>query len=116
MCSSDLTKLHVFSFSARRGTVAAQLEPKVPEPLIAERSEILRRLSDQQYFNFMESQVGKTRKVILERPSKTQADVWLGHTDNYLPTYTLISKAEPKMEIRCEIKKVEEDRVWTILN
>ncbi len=114
--NSYWTKLHVFSFSARRGTVAAQLEPKVPEPLIAERSEVLRKLSDQQYFNFMESQVGKTRKVILERPSKTQADVWLGHTDNYLPTYTLISQAEPKMEIRCEIKKVEEDRVWTILN
>ena len=109
------TKLHVFSFSARKGTVAATLDHQVPDNIIAERSETLRRLSDQQYLHFMESQIGKTRKIILERPSKKYPDVWLGHTDNYLPTYTLVSPASPKMEVTAEIRKVEGDKVWTIL-
>lgn len=109
------TKLHVFSFSPRKGTVAASLDNPVPDSLIAERSEILRKMSNQQYFRFMESQVGKTKKVILERPSKKYPDVWLGHTENYLPTYTLVSPAYPKMEVACELRKVEGDKVWTIL-
>ncbi len=109
------TKLHVFSFSARKGTVAATLDAQVPDNIIAERSEALRRLSDKQYFQFMESQIGKTKKTILERPSKKHPDVWLGHTENYLPTYTLLSTAQPKMEVSCEIIKVEGDKVWTIL-
>lgn len=113
--NSYWTKLHVFSFSARKGTAAATLDNQVPDNIIAERSEVLRRLSDQQYLRFMESQIGKTKKVILERPSRKYPDVWLGHTENYLPTYTLVSPAQAKMEVSCEIRKVEGDRVWTVL-
>ena len=113
--NSYWTKLHVFSFSARKGTVAAGLDKKVPEKTIAERSEFLRKLSDKQYLNFLESQIGKTKQVILERPSKKDPNVWLGHTENYIPTYTLISAAEPKMKVVCELLKVEEDKVWTVL-
>ncbi|NBX68695.1 MAG: tRNA (N(6)-L-threonylcarbamoyladenosine(37)-C(2))-methylthiotransferase MtaB [Proteobacteria bacterium] len=109
------TKLHVFSFSARKGTSAASLDRKVPDNIIAERSEVLRKLSDKTYLNFMNSQIGKTKKVILERPSKKHPNVWLGHTDNYLPTYTLISPAHAKMEVTCEVFKVDGDRVWTTL-
>lgn len=109
------TKLHVFSFSARKGTAAANLVQKVPETVIAQRSEILRNLSDQQYFKFMQSQIGKTRKVILERPSKTNADLWLGHTDNYLPTLTLISPVQSKTEIEVELIKIDGDKIWTAL-
>lgn len=109
------TKLHVFSFSPRKGTVAATLDAQVPDAIIAKRSETLRKISDKQYFKFMESQIGKTKKVILERPSKKYPDVWLGHTENYLPTYTLIAPAQPKMEVSCEVIKVEGDKVWTTL-
>ena len=109
------TKLHVFPFSARKGTVAATLDSQVPDSIISKRSETLRTLSDQQYFSFIESQIGKVRKIILERPSKKHSDVWLGHTDNYLPTYTLISPAQPKMEIKAEILKIDGDKVWTAL-
>ena len=109
------TKLHVFSFSPRKGTSAASLDGQVPDMVIAERSEILRKMSDQKYFNFMTSQIGKTKKVILERPSKKYPDVWLGHTENYLPTYTLVAPAQAKMEVPCEVRKVDGDRVWTTL-
>jgi len=113
--NSYWTKLHVFSFSARKGTAAATLDNQVPDNIIAKRSEFLRGLSYENYVRFMESQIGKTKKVILERPSKKYPDVWLGHTENYLPTYTLISPAQAKMEVSCEIRKVEGDRVWTVL-
>ncbi len=113
--SSYWTKLHVFSFSVRKGTGAATLDNQVPDKTIAERSEVLRLLSAGHYVKFLESQIGKTKRVILERPSKKSADVWLGHTENYLPTYTRISSAQPKMEISCAVLKVDGDRVWTTL-
>ncbi|MSP18343.1 MAG: tRNA (N(6)-L-threonylcarbamoyladenosine(37)-C(2))-methylthiotransferase MtaB [Bdellovibrionales bacterium] len=113
--SSYWTKLHVFSFSARKGTGAATLDNQVPDKTISERSEVLRLLSAAHYVKFLESQIGKTKRVILERPSKKSANVWLGHTENYLPTYTLISSAQPKMEISCAVLKVDGDRVWTTL-
>ena len=113
--SSYWTKLHVFSFSVRKGTGAATLDNQVPDKTIAERSEVLRLLSAGHYVKFLESQIGKTKRVILERPSKKSADVWLGHTENYLPTYTQISSAQPKMEISCAVLKVDGDRVWTTL-
>jgi threonylcarbamoyladenosine tRNA methylthiotransferase MtaB len=113
--NSYWTKLHVFSFSARKGTVAATLDQQVPDTLIAERSEHLRRLSDEKYLKFLNSQIGKTKKIILERQSKKYPDVWLGHTENYMPTYTLIAPAQAKMEVNGEVIKVEGDRVWTVL-
>ncbi|NBX76174.1 MAG: tRNA (N(6)-L-threonylcarbamoyladenosine(37)-C(2))-methylthiotransferase MtaB [Proteobacteria bacterium] len=107
------TKLHVFSFSARRGTVAAELKPEVPEAVIAERSKILRDLSDKRYEQFLKSQLGKEKAVIFEKLSKGSENVWQGHTENYIPTLTVATEARSKMLKRLTLTKVEGEKMWT---
>ena len=62
--NSPLTYLHVFPFSRRPGTAAAQLEPEVPRPVAALRSLELRTLGEVKNRGFRESQVGRDLPVI----------------------------------------------------
>ena len=62
--NSPLTYLHVFPFSRRPGTAAAQLEPEVPRAVAALRSLELRTLGELKNRGFRESQVGRDLPVI----------------------------------------------------
>ncbi len=84
--ASYWTKLHVFPFSARKGTRAETLPGKVPQREIAERAELLRRKSDEKLFAFLDAQVGTLHPVILEKPSLKDPSLWQGHTANYCAT------------------------------
>lgn len=83
--NSFWSKLHVFSYSEREGTLAATLEEKVAPKEIAERSEILRILSEERHTQFLLAQIGKNRSVLFERRSKKDPGIWLGHSENYIP-------------------------------
>ena len=109
------SKLHVFPFSVRKGTRAEQLDGKVRDYDIFERSRILRELSDARYRTFLAGQVGKRKNVLLERPSTRFPGVWLGHTENYLPTLTPISDGEAKKTFPACIERCEGDKAWTTL-
>jgi len=113
LTNSYWTKLHVFSFSARRGTVAADLKPEVPENIIAERSRILRTLSDKRYEAFLKAQAGKEKAVIFEKLTKGSKEVWQGHTENYIPTLTVATEAHSKMSKSLKLVKVEGEKMWT---
>jgi len=56
--SSPLTYFHVFSFSPREGTAAAGWA-RLPDRIVTERSEILRRISARKKFEFRSSLVGR---------------------------------------------------------
>lgn len=78
----DVSYLHVFTYSERPGTLAAQMKPSVPNRIRDERSKILHDLSDQKKEIFCTSQHGMIRKVIFER--KTKSGNMSGFTDNYI--------------------------------
>ncbi|MCY3758214.1 MAG: tRNA (N(6)-L-threonylcarbamoyladenosine(37)-C(2))-methylthiotransferase MtaB [Acidobacteria bacterium] len=65
--NSPLTYLHVFPFSRRPGTAAAQLQPEVPRAVAALRSLELRTLGEVKNRSFRESQVGRDLPVITLR-------------------------------------------------
>ncbi|GAK54407.1 putative tRNA modifying enzyme, MiaB-like [Candidatus Moduliflexus flocculans] len=73
---------HVFSFSARQGTNAANLPHPVAPEVITERSEILRNLSKQKRQAFYKRHIGKTVSVLFER--KQQNGLFTGYTGNYI--------------------------------
>ena len=76
------TYLHVFSFSARPGTKAADLGDEVPTQTIRERARTLRALSEEKSAAFRASQAGRSlRALTLARST----DYWTeGLTGNYL--------------------------------
>ena len=58
------TYLHVFTYSARPGTPAAQMKNQVPVHVARERNRILRELASEKKLAFMRSFVGKTLEAI----------------------------------------------------
>jgi threonylcarbamoyladenosine tRNA methylthiotransferase MtaB len=78
-----ITYLHVFPYSPRKGTPAAELKGFVSGPEIRRRASILRNLGIEKKRAFMVSQIGRTLSVVLESP--LQRDVWRATSDNYLP-------------------------------
>ena len=72
---------HVFSYSERKGTVAARRDDQVPLAERARRSAFLRRLSSKKRYDFYEAHLGREMRVLFENP---KAESWPSYTDNYI--------------------------------
>ncbi len=77
----DVTYLHVFPFSSRADTPAADFGDHVSEAVKSRRAEILRELSQRKSAEFYRQNVGTTRKVLVENVAEEYAE---GHSENYL--------------------------------
>lgn len=62
-----LTYLHVFPYSAREGTPAAKM-PQVPLKIRKERAAKLRAAGEKQLQKYLESRIGKTERIVMEKP------------------------------------------------
>lgn len=68
------TYLHVFTYSARPGTPAAQMPEQVSPPVAQERNRILRELAAEKNREFMRSFIGKTLEAITLGSGGADAD------------------------------------------
>lgn len=86
----DVSYLHVFTYSERDNTLAAEMKNIVPINTRNERNKQLRNLSymKQQYFN--QQFAGQTRKVLFEDSIKN--GMMEGYTDNYIRIATPYNK------------------------
>lgn len=75
------SKIHVFQYSPREGTVAARFADQIPGQLKEKRSKRLIELGNTLAQKFHSSFVGQEVEVLVEQQSKTEGT---GHTDNYL--------------------------------
>jgi threonylcarbamoyladenosine tRNA methylthiotransferase MtaB len=72
-----LTYLHVFSYSPRPGTAAAEMPGPVPAPTIARRAKELRALGEEKKSVFRAAQVGRTLRVLtLQRNGEDATGCW----------------------------------------
>ena len=77
-----VTYLHVFPYSPRPGTPAADLPP-LPGNVVQERARIMRELGQAKKTQFLEAQLGQVREVLVEGPAAPEG--WLqGLSDHYL--------------------------------
>ena len=74
--------IHIFSYSRRPGTPAADMANQVPPDVVKERFRQLKCVADESAAAFGRSQMGKKTGVIFERADK---GVLRGWSDNYLP-------------------------------
>ncbi|MEZ5748286.1 MAG: tRNA (N(6)-L-threonylcarbamoyladenosine(37)-C(2))-methylthiotransferase MtaB [Paracoccaceae bacterium] len=68
-----LTFLHVFPYSARKGTPAAQM-PAVHGPLIKDRAARLRAAGDRALARHLASQIGQTHRILTEGPHRGRTE------------------------------------------
>ena len=72
---AELTHLHVFPFSARRGTPAARM-PQVPKALRQERAARLRAAGQHAMVRFLERQIGRSAQVLIEREGRGRSETF----------------------------------------
>lgn len=83
----DISYLHVFTYSERENTIAAQMDGAVPGAQRSDRSKMLHILSEKKRRAFYESQLGETGDVLFEADEK---DGYMhGFSKNYVKVRTL---------------------------
>lgn len=80
-----LSYLHVFPFSRRKGTPAAQLDQQVDAREIRKRAERMRELGRQKRRSFYGQFLHQTLKVLLEDRREKGSGRWKGFSRNYIP-------------------------------
>ena len=79
--SCGFSKMHIFPFSARKGTPAEKFAGAVTEAVKKERADILGRIDETMHKAFLQAMVGQTAEVLFEQPASE--DYFEGLTGNY---------------------------------
>lgn len=87
---TGFARAHVFAYSKRPGTAAAEMPDQVPERVKRERSRLMIEATDETRADFLKTQVGRLAEVLFEtgRPD----GLWEGYSGNYTPI--LLESAE----------------------
>ncbi len=79
--SCGFSKMHIFPFSARKGTPAEKFAGAVTEAVKKERADILGEIDETMHKTFLQAMVGQTAEVLFEQPAGE--DYFEGLTGNY---------------------------------
>ena len=101
----DISYLHVFSYSQRDNTDAVNIEPKVSQQIIAERSKILHQLSIQKKRQFYEKNMGATKQVLFEN---REDGIISGHSENYISVFIKGNEDELNQIIPVKLVRIED--------
>lgn len=85
-----LTKTHIFKFSPRKGTKAADMSNQVDGNVKEQRSKALIELNEKNEGDFSKSLVGRELDVLIEQEVSNKAGVFEGYTRNYVKVETFI--------------------------
>ncbi len=91
-------RMHVFPFSAREGTRAYSMTPRVPKALAKQRTAELIRLGEKLEEDYIKSMIGRSDIVLFEEASEAFQGCMEGYSERYI---RVAAKAE-----RNEIKTV----------
>lgn len=79
--SCGFSKMHIFPFSARKGTPAEKFAGAVTEAVKKERADILGKIDETMHKTFLQGMVGQNAEVLFEQPAGE--DYFEGLTGNY---------------------------------
>lgn len=89
--------LHVFKYSIRKGTKAAEMKPQVDGLIKTKRSKELSHLGESMRDDFLGSFIGESVDVLLEDELTIDGcRYYSGHTTNYMKVYVKVTSVEDK--------------------
>ena len=103
----DISYLHVFTYSERDNTLAAEMDGVVPLKVRKKRSKMLRGLSAKKRRAFYESQIGTQRTVLFEGENKK--GYIHGFTENYVKVKAPWDPALVNTTHSIELKEIDDD-------
>ena len=81
---SRLSKIHTFPYSIRKGTAAESMPGHLPDSVKEERAKIIKKISKEKFNKFVESNIGTTQEVLIEKRPDKRTGLYKGVTRNYL--------------------------------
>lgn len=95
-------KVHMFPYSPRPRTRAAQYPNRVPAEIIQRRKQEVLRLSEEIAFDLRQRYVGSEMVVLTESYDEHHPNMISGHTDNFLPVLLPKMGLRPNMLVKVE--------------
>lgn len=99
--------LHVFTYSERENTEAAEMEGSVPVSERKKRNKMLRILSEKKKQDFYRSQLGRTLSVLWEEENKN--GMMYGFTENYVRVRKAFDASSCNTLETITLDRIEED-------
>ena len=109
----ELSQMHIFKYSPRKGTKAAEMDNQVSPQIKHERSEKLLQLNKENFGKFASKSVGKEFEVLFEQ--KVEENKYEGLTPNYLKTIVTSNEDISGKILKVKIKEVKDEYVEGIL-
>ncbi len=105
----NFAKMHVFPYSKRQGTPAAEYPDQIDERVKKERAHRMQALADEKAKQFHDSFIGKTVEVLFETRHDNVTD---GLTENYIRVYVDSAAVHPGELYKVHLEKHYKDGLW----
>lgn len=105
--SVGFAKVHVFTYSVRPGTRAAEMEGQVAAEIKEQRYKIMSEIAERARSEFWRRNIGTVHRVLIER--QTSPEFINGYTENYIPVRIYGGKAKRHDIIAVEITGVQKE-------
>lgn len=110
----QFARIHVFTYSPRRGTLAARMPEQVETQVKKSRSQKMLALAEESAHNFRQRSLGKTTEVLWERQS--HEGIWSGLTGNYVKLYTKSNEDLTNKLLKTRLTDFRGDGMWGEVN
>jgi threonylcarbamoyladenosine tRNA methylthiotransferase MtaB len=106
---TGFARMHVFPYSSRPGTEAAQMPDKVNAAVKRERLQKMLALADESAAAFRQQYIGRQMQVLWEQQA---GGIWSGLTGNYIRVYSKDSRDLTNRITKTKLEKLYRDGVW----
>lgn len=104
-------KIHIFPYSVREGTRAADFGEKIEKSVKENRVSVLSQAAKEMRTDFLENQVGKTVEIIPE--TKHDGEYIFGYTANYTPVLVKNTLLEVGVPVRVKITRSDSEYAYS---
>jgi len=106
----NFAKMHVFPFSPRSSTAAANMQDSIDKTVIKERSQILRDLGIELGLKYRRQFLGETAKILIEKDNGQCS----GRSERYFTVY--LNKSDKKQKrnsiVKVNLIKISKDGIF----
>ena len=84
---SKLSSIHVFPYSIRKNTKAAEMTNQIPEKIKHQRADLLHKVANEKLNSFISQNIGIKTQILIEKNPDKKTGLLKGVTPNYLTIY-----------------------------
>ena len=112
--SLPVAYLHVFPYSSRPNTPAANMRGQVPAEVTRQRCKLLADLDKAKRLTFLQRFLGKMRPVLVENRRNKATGMLCGFSDNYLPVLLQTDSDLENQVVMTKLDRLEGNRLLAI--